>query len=91
MIRMIDDTALEENPLALPSTETCAALAAGRAVLGIQQQSSPEITTLESTTPETIEAEISRLTWSVIDGRASQAERFRLADLVSAQHERRRA
>jgi|GEM_PF-3759405 len=35
------------------------------------------------------EVEISRLTWAVIDGKASDAERHRLAELVSAQHERR--
>jgi len=35
------------------------------------------------------EAEISRLTWAVIDGKASHEERSRLAELVSAQHEQR--
>ena len=37
------------------------------------------------------EAEISRLTWVVLDGKASVADRQRLAKLVSAQHELRRA
>lgn len=32
------------------------------------------------------EAEISRLTWAVLDGKATNAERMRLAELVSAQH-----
>ena len=37
------------------------------------------------------EAEISRLTWVVLDGNASVADRQRLAELVSAQHESRSA
>ena len=39
---------------------------------------------------ESIETEISRLTWAVLDGSASDEQRGRLADLVGAQHERRR-
>ena len=38
---------------------------------------------------ESAESEISRLTWAVLDGRATSEERLRLASLVSAQHERR--
>ena len=38
---------------------------------------------------ESVENEISRLTWSVLDGRATPAEKNRLAELVSAQHQRR--
>jgi len=37
------------------------------------------------------EAEISRLTWAVLDGKATSAQRIRLAKLVSAQHDQRRA
>jgi len=37
------------------------------------------------------EAEISRLTWAVIDGKATVEERRRLAELVNAQHEQRGA
>ena len=37
------------------------------------------------------EEEISRLTWLVLDGNASVMQRQRLAELVSAQHENRRA
>jgi hypothetical protein len=39
---------------------------------------------------ESIESEISRLTWAVLDGSASAEQRGRLAALVGAQHERRR-
>ena len=35
------------------------------------------------------EAEISRLTWAVIDGKATEAERRRLAELVNTQHSQR--
>jgi len=42
-------------------------------------------------TVESVEGEISRLTWAVLDGRASVEERNRLAELVNAQHERRNA
>jgi hypothetical protein len=35
---------------------------------------------------ETVEREIARLTWSVLDGGASLANRQRLAALVNAQH-----
>jgi len=37
------------------------------------------------------EAEISRLTWAVLDGKATSAQRIRLAELVSAKHDQRRA
>lgn len=37
------------------------------------------------------EAEISRLTWAVLDGKATSAERVRLAELVNAQHVRRQS
>jgi hypothetical protein len=47
---------------------------------------------LEKITPqESVEAEISRLTWAVIDGIATPQDRDRLAELVSYQHEFRRA
>jgi hypothetical protein len=36
-----------------------------------------------------IEAEISQLTWQVLDGQASLEDRQRLAQLVRAQHQRR--
>jgi hypothetical protein len=39
---------------------------------------------------ESMESEISRLTWAVLDGSASEQQRGRLADLVGAQHQRRR-
>jgi hypothetical protein len=39
---------------------------------------------------ESVEAEISRLTWAVIDGIATPADRERLSELVSEQHEFRR-
>jgi hypothetical protein len=39
---------------------------------------------------ETAEQEITRLTWSVLDGSAALADRQRLAELVKAQHARRR-
>lgn len=40
--------------------------------------------------PESNEQEIARLTWSVLDGSASLPDRERLAELVNAQHARRR-
>jgi len=40
--------------------------------------------------PQTIEGEIARLTWSVLDGGATLADRRRLAELVNAQHSQRR-
>ena len=46
---------------------------------------------LDKVTPlESVEAEISRLTWAVIDGIATPADRTRLSELVSEQHEYRR-
>ncbi len=49
-------------------------------------------TPLAKVTPqESVEAEISRLTWAVIDGIATPGDRERLAELVSLQHEFRRA
>jgi hypothetical protein len=38
---------------------------------------------------ETVEQEITRLTWAVLDGSASLHDRQRLAELVNAQHARR--
>jgi hypothetical protein len=35
---------------------------------------------------ESVEYEINRLTWSVLDGSASPSDRNRLADLVRSQH-----
>jgi hypothetical protein len=47
---------------------------------------------LNKVTPmESVEAEISRLTWAVIDGIATPADRDRLAELVNEQHAYRRA
>jgi hypothetical protein len=40
--------------------------------------------------PESVEQEISRLTWTVLDGSASLGDRQRLAELVNEQHARRR-
>lgn len=46
---------------------------------------------LDKVTPlESVEAEISRLTWAVIDGIATPADRDRLAVLVNEQHSYRR-
>jgi hypothetical protein len=46
---------------------------------------------LATVTPqESVEAEISRLTWAVIDGIATPDDCDRLAELVSLQHEYRR-
>jgi hypothetical protein len=46
---------------------------------------------LDKITPiESIEAEISRLTWAVIDGIATPADRERLSELVNEQHAFRR-
>ncbi|MEM9352368.1 MAG: hypothetical protein AAGA92_05095 [Planctomycetota bacterium] len=39
--------------------------------------------------PESVENEINRLTWSVLDGNATAAQRRRLAELVAEQHNRR--
>lgn len=39
---------------------------------------------------ETAEQEITRLTWAVLDGSASLADRQRLAELVDTQHSIRR-
>ena len=38
---------------------------------------------------ETVEQEITRLTWAVLDGSASLHHRQRLAELVNAQHAQR--
>jgi hypothetical protein len=40
---------------------------------------------------ERIEEEIARITWAVLDGRASWRDRVQLAELVNAQHARRHA
>ena len=40
---------------------------------------------------ESVEQEIARLTWTVLDGEATYHERQRLAALVESQHARRRA
>jgi hypothetical protein len=39
---------------------------------------------------ESVEAEINRLTWSVLDGSATASDRARLTELVRSQHLRRR-
>jgi hypothetical protein len=38
---------------------------------------------------ESVELEINRLTWSVLDGSATQGDRNRLAELVRSQHAQR--
>jgi len=38
---------------------------------------------------DNIEGEIARLTWAVLDGSASTADRSQLAELVRTQHSRR--
>ena len=43
----------------------------------------------ESLAPESVESEISRLTWAVLDGSATDEQRRQLATLVNAQHARR--
>jgi hypothetical protein len=43
-----------------------------------------------SPSAESAEQEITRLTWSVLDGSASLGDRQRLAELVNAQHAVRR-
>lgn len=45
--------------------------------------------TIAGETPREQEAEITRLTWAVLDGKATIAERTRLAELVNAQHQTR--
>jgi hypothetical protein len=53
----------------------------------------PSVCTISSALPldpETAEQEIARLTWTVLDGSASLTDRQRLAELVNAQHSRRR-
>ena len=50
---------------------------------------SPKVIPPQLNDPDELEAEISRLTWAVLDGQASDVERRLLADLVSAQHEQR--
>lgn len=40
--------------------------------------------------PRTIEQQITELTWAVLDGGATLADRQRLAELVNAQHSQRR-
>lgn len=43
-----------------------------------------------TTDPRSIEQEIMKLTWAVLDGGATLADRQRLAELVNAQHSQRR-
>jgi len=45
---------------------------------------------IASTTVESIEQEITRLTWAVLDGSAALVDRQRLAELVRHQHDMRR-
>ena len=55
---------------------------------------SDRMTTLSApervTVAESIEQEITRLTWAVLDGSAALSDRQRLADLVRNQHDMRR-
>ena len=52
---------------------------------------SGSLSTSSATSAESIESEISRLTWAVIDGTATEAQEARLAELVKSQHKRRQA
>jgi hypothetical protein len=46
----------------------------------------PHMTVAPAASAQAIECEINRLTWSVLDGSASTADRSRLAELVRTQH-----
>ena len=46
----------------------------------------PRLAVAPAATAEALESEINRLTWSVLDGSASTADRSRLAELVRTQH-----
>ena len=45
--------------------------------------------TVATTAEQNHEAEISRLTWAFLDGKATAEERHRLAELVNEQHRER--
>jgi hypothetical protein len=49
----------------------------------------PAIAALSGPSAESVENEINRLTWAVLDGSASPGDRNRLADLVRMQHSHR--
>lgn len=63
----------------------------GKNVGVVEYEDSPTLEEISSTqvSPQSIESEISDLTWAVIDGRATPEERKRLSELVSQQHQRR--
>jgi hypothetical protein len=87
VIRQIENLSLPlsgvvGNPRARDNYLAGTSLVSGREVM---------LSPLEKITPqESVEAEISRLTWAVIDGIATPQDRERLAELVSIQHEFRR-
>lgn len=54
----------------------------------VEQSASERIA--PSLDPRSIEQEITQLTWAVLDGGATLADRQRLAELVNAQHSQRR-
>lgn len=59
----------------------------------VGQQVAPAAIAASATPPSDarlIEQEITRLTWAVLDGGATLADRQRLAELVNAQHSQRR-
>ena len=74
-------------------TGQAASYESGTALSTYSGEAAPAFT---ATTPatahhiESAEQEITRLTWSVLDGSASLADRQRLAALVNAQHAVRR-
>jgi hypothetical protein len=77
---MIREASFFEPPQEPTGSESAQSLRAGAA-----RMPHSELAASEST-----ESEISRLTWAVLDGSASEEQRGRLADLVGAQHARRR-
>lgn len=61
--------------------------------VGQQDSPAPVVSQSQSETradARLIEQEITRLTWAVLDGGATLADRQRLAELVNAQHSQRR-
>lgn len=64
-------------------------VATGETVLAGRVQDETSASENALVRPSNTEAEISQLTWAVLDGKATLAERQRLAQLVSEQHQRR--
>jgi hypothetical protein len=77
---MIRETASFEPSITTNNSETAPELRIG----------APQVPQDELAASESMESEISRLTWAVLDGSASEQQRDRLADLVGEQHQRRR-